>query len=161
MAKHHVREPHALDPWVEAPNRELVQTELEALVHLLAREELVVRLVIDDLDRLVIDAVDAVDGTGSAGTAARPVQATTVAGPLCESGDVFTQADGGVVLSRALPEARIGDVLVFHDAGAYGASMSSNYNSRPLAAEVLVDGGTARVIRRRQTIEALLALEQG
>ena len=108
-----------------------------------------------------VDAVDAVDGTGSAGTATRPVQATTVAGPLCESGDVFTQADGGVVLSRALPEARIGDLLVFHDAGAYGASMSSNYNSRPLAAEVLVDGGTARVIRRRQTIEALLALEQG
>ena len=91
--------------------------------------------------------------------AARPLRATTVAGPLCESGDVFTQAEGGVVLSRELPEARVGDLLVFHDAGAYGASMSSNYNSRPLAAEVLVDAGTARRVRRRQTIDELLALE--
>lgn len=84
---------------------------------------------------------------------------TVVAGPLCESGDVFTQGDGGVVQRRALPEARVGDLLVLHDAGAYGASMSSNYNSRPLAAEVLVDGGQARLIRRRQTIDELLALE--
>jgi diaminopimelate decarboxylase len=84
---------------------------------------------------------------------------TVVAGPLCESGDVFTQGEGGVVLSRALPEARVGDLLVLHDAGAYGASMSSNYNSRPLAAEVLVDGDTARLIRRRQTVDELLALE--
>jgi diaminopimelate decarboxylase len=84
---------------------------------------------------------------------------TVVAGPLCESGDVFTQAEGGVVLTRALPQARVGDLLVLHDAGAYGASMSSNYNSRPLAAEVLVDGDGHRVIRRRQTVEELLALE--
>jgi diaminopimelate decarboxylase len=85
---------------------------------------------------------------------------TVVAGPLCESGDVFTQAEGGVVLTRALPQARVGDLLVLHDAGAYGASMSSNYNSRPLAAEVLVDGDSQRLIRRRQTVEELLALEQ-
>ena len=89
----------------------------------------------------------------------RPSRPTTVAGPLCESGDVFTQGEGGVVLSRDLPETRIGDLLVFHDAGAYGASMSSNYNTRPLAVEVLVDGGQARVIRRRQTVDELLALE--
>jgi diaminopimelate decarboxylase len=54
----------------------------------------------------------------------------------------------------------VGDILVFHDAGAYGASMSSNYNSRPLAAEVLIDGEVPRLIRRRQTIEELLQLEQ-
>jgi len=84
---------------------------------------------------------------------------TVVAGPLCESGDVFTQAEGGVVLTRELPTAHVGDLLVLHDAGAYGASMSSNYNSRPLAAEVLVDGDTQRVIRRRQTVEELLSLE--
>jgi len=72
---------------------------------------------------------------------------------------VFTQAAGGEVLTRALPEAQVGDLLVIHDAGAYGASMSSNYNSRPLAAEVLVDGEVARLIRRRQTVEELLALE--
>ncbi|HPU53248.1 MAG TPA: diaminopimelate decarboxylase [Burkholderiaceae bacterium] len=91
--------------------------------------------------------------------ATRDMRPTVVAGPLCESGDVFTQGEGGVVLSRELPEARVGDLMVFHDAGAYGASMSSNYNSRPLIAEVLVDGGQARVIRRRQTVAELLALE--
>ncbi|WP_088284411.1 diaminopimelate decarboxylase [Ideonella sp. A 288] len=89
----------------------------------------------------------------------RALRPSVVAGPLCESGDVFTQGEGGVVLSRELPEAQVGDLLVFHDAGAYGASMSSNYNSRPLAAEVLVDGGQARLVRRRQTIQELLALE--
>jgi diaminopimelate decarboxylase len=82
-----------------------------------------------------------------------------VAGPLCESGDVFTQGDGGVVLPRDLPQACVGDLLVIHDTGAYGASMSSNYNSRPLAAEVLIDAGAERLIRRRQTVEELLALE--
>ncbi|MEQ6292475.1 diaminopimelate decarboxylase [Vogesella sp. GCM10023246] len=82
-----------------------------------------------------------------------------VAGPLCESGDVFTQGDGGVVLPRRLPAANVGDLLVFHDTGAYGASMSSNYNTRPLIAEVLVDGDADRLIRRRQTVEELLALE--
>jgi len=85
---------------------------------------------------------------------------TVVAGPLCESGDVFTQDAGGVVEPRPLAPAEVGDLLVFHDTGAYGASMSSNYNTRPLAAEVLVDGATARVIRRRQTVAELIALEE-
>jgi len=88
-------------------------------------------------------------------------QPTVVAGPLCESGDVFTQGDGGVVLPRDLPAAQVGDLLVIHDTGAYGASMSSNYNTRPLIAEVLVDDGQARLIRRRQTVDELLALELG
>jgi diaminopimelate decarboxylase len=95
--------------------------------------------------------------SGSEG-ALRP---TVVAGPLCESGDVFTQGEGGVVLPRELPSAQVGDLVVIHDTGAYGASMSSNYNTRPLIAEVLVDGGQPRLIRRRQTVEELLALEQG
>ena len=90
---------------------------------------------------------------------ARGEKPSVVAGPLCESGDVFTQGDGGVVLPRSLPAANVGDLLVFHDTGAYGASMSSNYNSRPLIAEVLVDGDSDRLIRRRQTVEELLALE--
>jgi diaminopimelate decarboxylase len=95
------------------------------------------------------------DGTAPEG----PLCATVVAGPLCESGDVFTQGEGGVVLSRALPQAQVGDLLVIHDTGAYGASMSSNYNTRPLIAEVLVESGQARLIRRRQTVAELLALE--
>jgi diaminopimelate decarboxylase len=85
---------------------------------------------------------------------------TVVAGPLCESGDVFTQDGAGNVLARDLPLAEVGDLLVFHDAGAYGASMASNYNSRPLAPEVLIDGDDVRLIRRRQTLDELIALEE-
>lgn len=88
-----------------------------------------------------------------------PLGETVVAGPLCESGDVFTQQEGGKVETRALPDVQPGDYLVLHDTGAYGASMSSNYNSRPLLPEVLFDNGVARLIRRRQTIQELLALE--
>nr|WP_315486845.1 diaminopimelate decarboxylase [uncultured Undibacterium sp.] len=95
------------------------------------------------------------DGALRSGTA-RP---TVVAGPLCESGDVFTQEEGGVVTHQDLPSCEVGDLLVFHDAGAYGASMSSNYNSRPLIPEVLVDGDEVRLIRRRQTIQELMGLE--
>lgn len=55
----------------------------------------------------------------------------------------------------------MGDLLVFHDAGAYGASMSSNYNSRPLLPEVLFADGQSRLIRRRQLMSALFELELG
>ena len=74
---------------------------------------------------------------------------TVVAGPLCESGDVFTQKDGGTVAPRSLTEAKVGDYLILHDIGAYGASMSSNYNSRPLIPEILIENGQHRLIRRR------------
>ncbi|MBP2168141.1 diaminopimelate decarboxylase [Erwinia toletana] len=84
---------------------------------------------------------------------------SVVAGPLCESGDVFTQQEGGKVETRALPAVQVGDYLVFHDTGAYGASMSSNYNTRPLLPEVLFEKGQPREIRRRQTFAELLALE--
>ncbi|KTS97229.1 diaminopimelate decarboxylase [Pseudomonas parafulva] len=90
----------------------------------------------------------------------RPRQPTVVAGPLCESGDVFTQ-DDQALCPQDLPQAQVGDLLVIHHAGAYGASMSSNYNSRPLLPEVMIEGQAVRLIRRRQTIEALLALEEG
>ncbi|WP_175653769.1 diaminopimelate decarboxylase [Pseudomonas sp. Marseille-P9899] len=90
----------------------------------------------------------------------RPLVECVVGGPLCESGDVFTQDDQGLV-PRLLPQPQVGDLLVMHDTGAYGASMSSNYNSRPLLAEVLLDNGEARLIRRAQPLSDLLALEQG
>ncbi|WP_321916613.1 diaminopimelate decarboxylase [Paraburkholderia sp. J11-2] len=89
----------------------------------------------------------------------RQLASVAIAGPLCESGDVFTQDSTGVVTHRQLPRPQIGDLLFFGNTGAYGASMSSNYNSRPLAAEVLVDRSVPRLIRRRQTIDELLALE--
>jgi diaminopimelate decarboxylase len=79
-----------------------------------------------------------------------------VGGPLCESGDIFTQTDGGFVASRSLPPAQVGDLLVIEVAGAYGFVMASNYNSKPLPAEVLIDGGKARLVRARQTPEDLV-----
>lgn len=90
---------------------------------------------------------------------AEPLRETIVGGPLCESGDVFTQTSGGNVSPRYLPPAQIGDYLIFHDTGAYGASMSSNYNSRPLLPEVLFERGEARQIRRRQQLTELFNLE--
>jgi diaminopimelate decarboxylase len=87
-------------------------------------------------------------------------QDAVVAGPLCESGDVFTQEEGGVVVARNLPEAKAGDFLVLHDAGAYGAAMSSNYNTRRLAPEVLVQQGRDEIIRERQSFEHILQFER-
>ena len=73
-------------------------------------------------------------------------------GPICESGDFFAR-------DRELPVASEGDVLAILDAGAYGMALASNYNTRPRPAEVLVDGRSARVIRRRETIGDLLRAE--
>jgi diaminopimelate decarboxylase len=87
-------------------------------------------------------------------------QDVIVGGPLCESGDIFTQEEGGYVTTRRLPVAQVGDLLVIACAGAYGFVMGSNYNSKPLAAEVLIDAGQARLIRRRQTFEDLVREEQ-
>ena len=75
-----------------------------------------------------------------------------IVGPVCESSDVVGR-------DRLLPVLKAGDVVAIRDAGAYGSAMASNYNRRPLPAEVLVDHGTWRVIRRRQTIADQLALE--
>ena len=72
-----------------------------------------------------------------------------VVGPVCESGDFFAR-------DRALPVTSEGDVFAILDAGAYGMALASNYNTRPRPAEVLVDGGSVRVIRRRETISDLL-----
>lgn len=87
-------------------------------------------------------------------------QPTVVAGPLCESGDVFTQTEGGVVVPREIPEAEVGDYVLIHDAGAYAASMASNYNTRTLAPEILLEDGAPRLIRRRQRVEELIELEE-
>lgn len=85
---------------------------------------------------------------------------TVVGGPLCESGDIFTQDMNGTVLLRKLPvSAQVGDYLVFHDTGAYGSAMSSNYNTRPLLPEILLENGEFRQIRRKQKLEDLFMLE--
>jgi len=75
-----------------------------------------------------------------------------VVGPVCESGDFFA-------LDREMPELHEGDLLAIMSAGAYGFSMASNYNSRPLPAEVLVRGNKFALIRKRQTWEDLVAGE--
>jgi diaminopimelate decarboxylase len=87
------------------------------------------------------------------------LQEVIVGGPLCESGDIFTQEEGGFVCSRPLPKASVGDYLVIGCAGAYSSVMGSNYNSKPLAAEVLLQDGQAHTIRRRQTFEEMVAGE--
>ena len=76
-----------------------------------------------------------------------------VVGPVCETGDFFAR-------DRELAELSAGDCLAILDAGAYGMSLSSNYNSRPRAAEVLVEGGRHRLIRNRETMRNLLAVEK-
>ena len=73
-------------------------------------------------------------------------------GPVCESGDFLAK-------DRALPPLQRGDLLATFSAGAYGMAMSSNYNGRPRAAEVLVDGASVELIRRRETYEDLIRPE--
>jgi diaminopimelate decarboxylase len=94
------------------------------------------------------------------GAVDRPLHDVVVGGPLCESGDIFTQEEGGFVSTRRLPQAQVGELLVIECAGAYGFVMSSNYNSHPMAAEVLIDGGKANLIRQRQTFEDLVRGER-
>lgn len=77
-----------------------------------------------------------------------------VAGDVCETGDILAEG-------RLLPRPEAGDLVVFLDAGAYGFAMASEYNARPLPAEVLVDGDDVRVVRRRGTFEELHRSEPG
>lgn len=86
----------------------------------------------------------------------RPSRDVVVGGPLCESGDIFTQEEGGFVCTRSLPAAEVGELLIIECAGAYGFVMSSNYNSKPFAAEVLIENGHAHLVRARQTFEDMI-----
>jgi diaminopimelate decarboxylase len=76
-----------------------------------------------------------------------------VVGPVCETGDFFAR-------DREMPEVNQGDLVAILDAGAYGMAQTSNYNSRPRPAEVLVEGKSARLIRQRETMKDLLARER-
>jgi diaminopimelate decarboxylase len=83
----------------------------------------------------------------------KAAEVVDVVGPICESGDYLAKG-------RTLPETKRGDLLAVFTAGAYGFAMASNYNNRPRVPEVLVDGNTYKVIRRRETLEDLVALER-
>jgi diaminopimelate decarboxylase len=91
--------------------------------------------------------------------AGRPPEPLVVAGPLCESGDVFTRDEKELLDPRPLPRPEPGDLLVLHDAGAYGATMSSNYVSMGRAPQVFWDRGQASLIARRETLEDLVRAE--
>ncbi|WP_426690252.1 diaminopimelate decarboxylase [Rhodanobacter ginsengiterrae] len=83
----------------------------------------------------------------------RPLTTYDIVGPVCETGDTFARG-------RELPECEAGDLLLIRATGAYGASMASTYNSRPLAAEVMLQNGRYAVVRRRQHFEEMIAGEQ-
>jgi diaminopimelate decarboxylase len=82
----------------------------------------------------------------------RPLQTSDIVGPVCETGDFFAR-------DRETPELRAGDLAALLDAGAYGMSLASQYNSRVRPAEVLIEASQPRIIRRRETLDDLLATE--
>lgn len=89
----------------------------------------------------------------------RPPEPFIVAGPLCESGDVFTRDDHELLVSRAFGRPDPGDLLVLHDAGAYGAAMSSNYVSLGRAPHLFWEEGRTTLISRRETLEDIVRSE--
>ena len=91
----------------------------------------------------IVPVKEPVDGT---------TEAVDIVGPVCESGDFFAQ-------NRELPPLDSGDRIALLSAGAYGFVMASNYNTRPMPAEILVDGEVAHVIRKRQSLDDLIAGE--
>lgn len=84
--------------------------------------------------------------------AGKPLRSYQIVGPICETGDTFAK-------DRQLPELEAGDLVAIKNAGAYGASMASTYNTRPLVPEVLVDGDAVKVVRKRQNYDALIGLD--
>jgi diaminopimelate decarboxylase len=88
-----------------------------------------------------------------------PIAALAVAGPLCESGDVFTRDAAELIEPRELPTPHAGDLVLLRDAGAYGASMSSNYNSLGRVPQVWWENGRAVLMSRRETLDDIMATE--
>ncbi len=93
------------------------------------------------------------------GKSGGPEEPLVVAGPLCESGDVFTRDASDLILPRPLPRPEAGDLIAIRDAGAYGESMHSNYNSIGRAPQVWLDGARTWLISRRETLEDLARSE--
>ena len=101
---------------------------------------------------MLYNAFHRIEPVNSSARVARSEVLCDVVGPLCESSDTLGR-------DRTLPEPKVGDLFAILDAGAYGSVMASNYNRRTMPAEVMVENGRASVIRRRQTIDDLVALE--
>jgi diaminopimelate decarboxylase len=132
-------------------NAGVLVATVQAVKNVSGRRTLVVDAGMNDLLRPALyDAYHAILPLQQSSAANR--QLSDVVGPICESADVLAR-------DRELPELQSGAQLAFLNAGAYGFSMASNYNSQPRPAEVLVEGGAARLIRRRETIDDMTALE--
>lgn len=131
-------------------NAGVLLTRVEYLKHTEARDFALVDAAMNDLMRPALyEAWHEVEPVTPRSDSPR---AYDIAGPVCESGDVLARDR-----SLSLHE---GDLLVFHSAGAYGMSMSSNYNTRPRAAEVMIDGSQVHIVRQRETLAALFSTEQ-
>mgnify|MGYP000882978735 CR=1 FL=1 len=132
-------------------NAGLLLTRVQALKHGEARDFAIVDAAMNDLMRPALyDAWHDIVPVSPA-KAGLPPKNYEVVGPVCESGD-FLGHDRQLALAE-------GDLLAILSAGAYGMAMASNYNSRPRAAEVMVDGGHSHLIRRREDVAQLYALE--
>ena len=120
-----------------------------------AKKFVIVDAAMNDLIRpSLYDAYHEIRPLTEGGRANGAREVVDIVGPVCESGDFFAHA-------RDLPIAEAGDRLAIMSAGAYGFAMASNYNARPRAAEVLVQGAQHRLIRRRETYEDLIRAEEG
>jgi diaminopimelate decarboxylase len=124
---------------VDAGMNDLIRPPLYNAFHFIWPTDVDKRFVLDKRERQPkIDGLEVVD----------------VVGPICEAADFFAHG-------RTIPPVKRGDLISIFTAGAYGYTMSSNYNARPLLAEVLVDGDKFTIIRKRQTYEDLVGLERG
>lgn len=129
-----------------AGNAGVLLTRVEYLKHTAHRNFAIVDAAMNDLQRPALydawhDILPVKPRTGDA-------QVYDIVGPVCETGDFLAK--------ERLLSLAAGDLLAIRSAGAYGFSMSSNYNTRPRAAEIMVDGGQAHVIRERETFEDLV-----
>jgi diaminopimelate decarboxylase len=133
-------------------NAGLLLTRVEILKHGAEKNFAVVDAAMNDLARPALyDAWHDIVKVSTAGAAPATPRRYEIVGPICESGD-FLGHDRELALAE-------GDLLAILSAGAYGMAMSSNYNSRPRAAEVMVEDGKMRLIRRRETLDELFAAE--
>jgi diaminopimelate decarboxylase len=131
-------------------NTGVLLTRVEYLKHGAERNFAVVDAAMNDLLRPALyDAWHGIRPVRSSGSAAHRYQ---IVGPICESAD-FLGHDRSLAIAA-------GDLLAVVSAGAYGMSMSSNYNSRPRAAEVMVDGAEVHLIRSRESMQDLMGSER-
>jgi diaminopimelate decarboxylase len=131
-------------------NAGVILTEVLFVKETPAKDFLIVDAAMNDLVRPAM--YNAYHGIEPIASRNAPWTKYDVVGPVCESGDTFTK-------DRDLPKMKQGDYAVIKSAGAYGASMASNYNTRPLAAEVMTKNGEYKVIRPRQTLEEIIDRE--